>query len=607
MNSAYDMQTLTVERTSGAQPVEPDDMLEVPQPKKMFVQHRQNEDGKPELCLFYGASVISFDEAELIPFGEALARQVRFQAGSARSWAEEASWPQIAEALGQLVQEGILRHASETLDSGTAQFAREQPAPLPPATCPFPRSWREAEKITKELAGRSVEVGYLEVCVPIFRVGHTALDGDGRQVGEANVFPRPLRIEMPTTWLTCIYPGSRYMAPAPMNATALKAMRDYWGQMMCCLLHIREAFLKRCPSARDNWTVGDVERLSTVVLAVASFPVMKWNPSEKQRLLSPVLSSMFRVTDGLRTVMHQMLFVPVGEPTLMPETPITAAEIHDYAERNFSFYSDTGVCAGPKIMVQEFLKVILEGHKSEAYGAMVLDREVQAALDDVEAAMDYGLIGLQTYAVTFSLWPRMTQAFDQIANLCTDAVASGAEGFQFAAQEMGHHQNELRHSPFLAKEAWRADRQHVYEDMYRECGSLIVSEKDVETLQEVIGATDLNAHSDEAYRQILEILQERMCRTSSGLAHAEQLAEAILEFGLWTQGILRGAERTQARIGRLLGRPTPSRHLEAPDLDVYNRLAGKEGRKLPYLLDEFARVFGVNLTIDSHGMSVERA
>ena len=40
-----------------------------------------------------------------------------------------------------------------------------------------------------------------------------------------------------------------------------------------------------------------------------------------------------------------------------PDTPVTAAEIHAYAERNYSFHSAQGVCAGPSAMVDQFLRV----------------------------------------------------------------------------------------------------------------------------------------------------------------------------------------------------------------------------------------------------------
>ena len=46
--------------------------------------------------------------------------------------------------------------------------------------------------------------------------------------------------------------------------------------------------------------------------------------------------------------------------------------------------------------------------------SVVLDTPVQAALEDLDAAFDYGLYGLQAYAVVFSLWPTMSRAYEQL-------------------------------------------------------------------------------------------------------------------------------------------------------------------------------------------------
>jgi hypothetical protein len=174
-----------------------------------------------------------------------------------------------------------------------------RPSPLPPAETTEARTWLECESITETLAGRPLELGYLELVIPIFRVAHMALDGDGRQVGEANVFPKPLRLDIPTKWRTCIYSGSRFQDERPMNVTALKAIRAHWPQIMTALLRIREAYLERFPHARNGWTVGEIERLATLVLAVPTYQLMRKGGLQNGEL-HPALSSMFRVTDGLR-------------------------------------------------------------------------------------------------------------------------------------------------------------------------------------------------------------------------------------------------------------------------------------------------------------------
>ena len=92
----------------------------------------------------------------------------------------------------------------------------------------MPRTWFECEAITRELTGHPLELGYLEAIVPIYRVAHIALDAEGRQVGEANVFPKPLRLDIPTEWRTCPHPGKPFSTRA--------ADERYGNEEYACLL-----------------------------------------------------------------------------------------------------------------------------------------------------------------------------------------------------------------------------------------------------------------------------------------------------------------------------------------------------------------------------------
>ena len=67
-------------------------------------------------------------------------------------------------------------------------------------------------------------------------------------------------------------------------------------------------------------TLGDIECLSALVLAVATYPLVRKEGRVLTGELHPVLSSLFRAADGLRLTAHQMLFVSVGEPTRLPAT-----------------------------------------------------------------------------------------------------------------------------------------------------------------------------------------------------------------------------------------------------------------------------------------------
>jgi hypothetical protein len=231
--------------------LEADDELVFPQLKRVVTQYTTDASGTPELHLYYGEKEIVFDEPGLFAFGEGLAKQSRFIAKTAVTWGEGYDWPGVRDLLAQLLDEGILRHASANV-SEYGPHHGAWPSPLPPAQTTVSRTWFECEAITRELVGRPLELGYLELIIPIYRVAHIAMDAEGRQVGEANVFPLPLRLDVPTEWRTCPYAGSRYQDDLPMNVTALRSMSKYWKPTMVALLRIRDAYLHRFPRAQHG-------------------------------------------------------------------------------------------------------------------------------------------------------------------------------------------------------------------------------------------------------------------------------------------------------------------------------------------------------------------
>jgi hypothetical protein len=593
----------TMEQT--AVQIEPHDPLYLPLNKRVVVQYAAGGDGARELHLYCGAKEVIFDEPELFGFGETLAKHASFIAGSAVQWTVGYDWPRVRELLEALVDEGVLVHGSEVGEGAPGgPEGGDQPSPLPPAPCDRPRTWDECQAITQELTGRALESGYLELVVPVFRVGHIALDADGRQVGEANVFPRPLRVEVPTRWRTCIYPGSRYLDDKPMNVSALKAMRAHWNAAMACLLRIREAYLQRFPAARAGMTVGDVERLSTLVLAVATYPLVKQQGRVATGELHPVLSALFRVTDGLRMTTHHMLFVPVAEATLSPDSPITAGEIHQYAERNYSLHSTQGVCAGPTAMIDQFLRVVVEGADAAQFAGTPLAEPVQRALDDLQPAFDYGLLGLQAHAALFSLWPIMTRAYVRMAQQVQDWSGPRTPALERLDAWLREKVEILRNETHHATEEWRGNRERVYADIYEQC-AIGLGDPVRQPLPERISGRPGEQHRAPA--ETLRALLER--RLGSGDAGesggVDWLVDTLMHFFVRTQQVLALATETQQRINALLGREQPTRPFSATDVDIHVLLQGEEARRLPHLLDELERLLGFRVTITRDRLDIE--
>lgn len=588
----------------------PTDRLHRPHARRTVLQYGDNAEGRRELRLFHGELEISFDEPELFTFGETLAQRPCFAAGEALHWGEPGPWPRVRSLLEQLVDAGLLQRLQAGSEGDEAEAAVRgeagaRPSPLPPARSTRPRSWNEGPALMAELTGRPLETGWLELVVPIFRVAHMALDAEGRQVGEANVFPPQLRLDLPTRWRTCIYAGSRHLHEQPMNVTALKAMRAHWGPMMALLLQVREAYLRRCPEAREGWTVGHLERLSTAVLALPAYQLMRRQARVADGALHPVLSSMFRVTDGLRMTMHDMLFIPFGEPTRHPESPMDAAEVLAFAERAFSFISTHGVCAGPRAMVEEFLAVLVDGQAPRDGLPEALAPELQAAVADIEPALDYGLRGLKAYAAVFSLWPMTMRAYEALHALAQAWAAAEPQPVVLALQaRLQPIVDTLRGSTHLATEAWRADRERVYGDMYAQCERALCGQGPEQALAERL--LPAVRPGDAAARAALAAaLEAHFGGAAAGAPHRAACAAALMDYFRRARAVVRLGCEMQADINRLLGREAPTRRFEAADIDLYVQLTGETEGRVPFLLDELRELMGLRVAIDADTLAVE--
>jgi hypothetical protein len=471
-----------------------------------------------------------------------------------------------------------------------------------------PRTWFECDTIMRELTGRPLELGYLELIIPVYRIAHIAMDAEGRQVGEANVFPKHLRLDVPTEWRTCPYPGSRYQDELPMNITALRSMQKYWKPMMVTLQHIRRAYLQRFPQAHSGWTVGDLQRLSTLVLTVPAYLLMREPPRVANGHLHPVLSSMFRVTDGVRMTMHHMLLTPTDEPTLPPDAPMTSAELYAYAERHRVFHSNYGVCAGPRAMIEEFLSVLVDRKPIEGAESEVLDAPVQSALAELDPAFAYGLYGLQAYAVVFSRWLVMCRAYERLLALVETWSVGTSDTFLAFRERLQRSVKFLRTMTRQNTEERRVSRERVYAEMYAQCASGLGAASSGTTLAERIAPVGASHHAG-ATDRLRAVLQQRL----RGIAAPDGpvlagVVDVLMDYFRQEQAIVRAASEIQERINRLLGRTLPTRPLTASDLALHYRLLSWHyhpqelldvGGLLPSLIDELEEELGLHVAINS--------
>lgn len=578
--------TVTAPRAAASGGVRPDDRIGFPVPKRVFVHAMVGETGAREMHLFAGDKQVVFDEPELFAFAERLGRSGAFRAGDAAGWSDQ-PFERLQPLFDELLQSGVLVRDPEPQP---VPADRGRASPLPPAVDTAALSWsRDCEAITARLAGGPIETGHLELFVPVFRVAHPTVDRDGRQVGEANVFPRALRLDVPTDWMVCTYPGSRHLSDRPMNHTALAAMRRHWPDMMAALAVLRGRYLERFGRPRGGWTVGAVERLATMVLAAVTLPLVRAADPVASGDLHPVLASIFRVTDGLRMATHQMMMVQGIEPLRHPSSVVTAAEIQAFAERNYAFHSETGVCAGPRILVAEFLATLLDGAFDDTSRDHVFPAEVAAALADADAAFDYGLHGLRVHAAAFRFWPAMAEAYVDLAAAVRRSAGRSAP-LATLGNRLADVLRALETASHLGTDDLRKARIEVYVTLYRETG-LALGDADV-VLDEALGVEGSDVGLEAA---IAARLAARFGVAPRALA---EVAAVVGRAARVAQAVVRVSGEAQAALNRAIGRPQPRRPLRIADLDAHNRLQGVAAR-IPFLFDFIAAETGLAIDVDA--------
>ncbi|MDE2403160.1 MAG: hypothetical protein KGM17_00400 [Sphingomonadales bacterium] len=571
----------------------------LPQARAALLQQGRDADGAPVLTLYHRGREVQWDDPRQFAFGEALAHCPRFSGADAAGWGD-LGWDAAAPMLAALADAGIIVPDDGTTRPETRHDHQPMPDPLPPAPMTRPRSWMDGESLMAELTGQALDLAWLETVVPVFRTGHLFVDRDGRQVGEANAFPAAARLAVPTDWRGCPYTGNRYQAEKPMNATALKAMRRHWRQMMALLLEVRAAYLDRFPEAKAGWTVGHVERLAVSVLALPSYLALRCDAPAANGTLHPALSNLFRVTDGLRMVVHQMLFLPLYEPMRHPDEAVDAAAILAYADRNYAFHSDHGVCAGPRFMIEDFLGVILDGTVPLGGLDAALEPELAAVLADVPAAMDYAMLGLESYATVFALWPAMARCYEDLHRLLADG-AHGAAARAMAARFAGHFA-ALSQRSFLASEEWRAHRVAVYDDMHARTHAATAGCPPARPLSAALAPACAAETGARSFDTLVSAAAAHFGPGHDRLAAA--FAETVMDFLRRGQRTVAIASAIQARTRALLARPHPRAELTLADLNLHNVLMGEDQRSVPFLPGEIGRLLGLDIAVDARAITI---
>lgn len=572
------------------QHLEPTEVLFIPKRRRLTHARLKGEDGAEVLHLFYGDVELIFDEPDVAPLGEKLLEVEQFRADEAMAWSNASPhpWEKTRELLEALLEQKVLLRVADAPASKPTETYPLRLGEAPEGREPMTFSGHEnrCPHITEEAYGRAFDLENLEVLVPIYRVAHPALDADGRQVGENNVVPRSLFLDLPTQRKLCSYPGSRYQHDLPMNVTAMKMMSRRWPELISLTEQFRAAVLERLPPRTPGaLTAGELHFIAVGILASVGYVMVRGVDPVPNGQLDAGLAAMFRLVDGVRLVTNDL--VRAYPHSKGCETPVTPASIMEYAEQHGVFRGNHGVCAGPPALVEEYLRVLF------GVDAAPIQAEPSVAerLGNLEASIDYGLIGQRVEAVV--------RYFGASQGLLHERLRAAFAGHapRTALQERVEVPVTPAQYPMLRNDLDLAETFHREMDLGRwlfaRAGEGLVGKVQAKPL-DVLFELD-PAEQGTAQRRLAELFAGKVPASI-----AREVTSVAAEGFALERRCLRIVAREQAALNTALARPA-SRTLTSVDLAAFTRPRNGpplfttlgEGLGMTFSSDENATVIGI--------------
>jgi hypothetical protein len=568
--------------------LQPSEVLCIPKRRRLTHSRIKNDDGQEVLHLFYGEVELIFDEPDVAPLGEKLIEVERFRAEEAMAWSNGAphSWEKIRDLLQALLDQEVLKRISESVARGTETFpARLGLAPEDREPRTFSAHDDRCPVLSEEGFGRAFDLPNLEVLVPVYRIAHPAMDADGRQVGENNVTPRTLFLDLPTQRKVCNFPGSRNQDALPMNVTAMKHMAKRWPELLSLSEQFREALAARMPPRNPPaLTAGEVHFLAVCQLAAVGYVMVRGTDPVPNGQLDGGLAAMFRLIDGVRLVTNDLVRARAGAHGC--DTPLDAQGIADHAERYSVYRGLHGVCAGPPGLIDEYLRVTL----GEASAPIQVEPTVGERLGDLEAAIDYGLLGQRIESVVRFFGSSQGLLHERLR------VAFAGHSPRSELQERVEAPIDLAHYPLLRTDHTPVEtfklEISVSNWMFARAGEALPGKVDGASLDEVMKLDP--AAQAASQRQLAEFFAHALPADKAvGEPICGELAAVAADVFALERRCLRVLAREQAKLNERLRR-RPGRTLTGVDLAAYNR-----PRNGPPLYATLAEGLGVSVTSEA--------
>jgi hypothetical protein len=186
------------------------------------------------------------------------------------------------------------------------------------------------------------------------------------------------------------------------------------------------------------------------------------------------------------------------------------------------------------------------------------------------------MLGLQNFAILFSHWPHMAEAYDRFYAILHEWAGEKSPKFEALRRKFEARHLFITHETFLAGDSWRAQRVIPYEDMHDQCHFGLTGTYPERSLDDMADPS----------------------------AIASQLTASMASYLRQAQNRMIMAEALQEKINALLNRPAPKARQSIYDIGVYVRLLDTLNDLMPVFADELGDIFGIKLTLTAVEIAV---
>lgn len=410
----------------------------------------------------------------------------------------------------------------------------------------------------------------------LHRVDQAALtqikDSEGEIAWSEGSLPDALRESFDLR--VCPYAGSRQRHPLPMNVTALRHVTAHWTDIVGTVAYLRDHYLAIRGRSYVSWS--DAHRISCLALTTAAHLVEPLGRTLADGVIPGFVSTLARAfLDIENTFMLLATRVALEGGAQALDAPVEIDEVLRYVEESGTLVTRRGVCAGPPHMIREAIDAVIAPSKERAaapgrFAALRLDLEALTAhargFASTHLALDIFSAEAQRIAcrladaldATAPPLPRGAEIALPLRRVARRtgngsliralAPGDGAAIIRAAVTSARHDRPELAG---LLEEMTVHDEERSRSDASRLAAMLRQREKDIPAL---------------AYRT--------RCFSDAQL---DAIALGLVDYLVAERGFCRALTTLGSTLAQTLGRPVPTRPLDAPEID---RMVGETPRRL---------------------------